>query len=89
MTPEQRIERARLVRMFLDSDEFKAAWEAVEADLVRDFRDASDAGQAVAVHEEMRAMRRLMRRWTGHESDAAMARNEIKERERPKRFGVF
>ena len=47
MTPEQIIERARLVRAFLESDEFKAAWSGAEDDLVSEFRSAQTPEQAV------------------------------------------
>lgn len=82
MTNEQVIERARLVRLFLDSDEFKSAWAAVEDELVRDFRGAGSPEQAIAVYEEMKAMRRLMGRWKSYESNASVARQEIQERTR-------
>jgi len=86
MTPEQTIERARLVRMFLESEEFRAAWESVEAELLREFRDAEQPEQALEVHEQMKAMQRLMARWKRTEADAAMARNEQQEREKPRRW---
>jgi len=86
MTPEQTIERARLVRIFLESEEFRAAWESVEAELLREFRDALEPEQALEIHEQMKAMQRLMARWKRTEADAAMARNEQQEREKPRRW---
>ena len=86
MTPEQTIERARLVRMFLESAEFTEAWGSVEAELLREFRDALEPEQALEIHEQMKAMQRLMSRWKRTEADAAMARNEQQERERPRRW---
>lgn len=88
MTPEQTIERARLVRMFLDSPEFKAAWESVEAELLREFREALEPEQALSVHEQMKAMQRLMQRWRRADADAAVARKEKEDRDRP-RSGFF
>jgi len=88
MTPEEIIEHARLVRVFLESDEFKAAWESVEGALLREFREASEPEQALAVHEQMKAMQRLMFRWNATQSDAAIARKEKEDRDRPRR-GLF
>ena len=89
MTPEQTIERARLVRLFLDSEEFKAAWSAVDDELVREFRDADSPEDAIAVHDEMRAMKRLLQRWNTHLVNAAIAKKEKEERERPRMRGIF
>lgn len=85
MTPEQRIERARLVRMFLDSDEFTQAWGGVEAELLREFRDALEPERALEIHEQMKAMQRLMARWKSAEVDAAIARKERDDRERKRK----
>ena len=84
MTPEEIIEHARLVRVFLESDEFKAAWESVEGALLREFREASEPEQALAVHEQMKAMQRLMFRWRSTQTDAAIARKEREYRDRPR-----
>lgn len=89
MTPEQTIERARLVRMFLESDEFTEAWGSVEAELLREFRDALEPEQALEIHEQMKAMRRLMARWKSAEVDAAVARKEKEDRERPRKRSFF
>lgn len=88
MTPEQTIEHARLVRAFLDSAEFKAAWETVEGDLLREFREALEPAKALEVHEQMKAMQRLMHRWNATQMDAAVARKEKEYRDRPRR-GIF
>ena len=86
MTPEQIIERARLVRVFLESDEFKAAWEGAENELVNEFRNAQTPEQAVRVHEEMRAMSRVMARWRAHLANAAVAQKEREDRDRKRGF---
>lgn len=88
MTPEEVIEHARLVRVFLESDEFKAAWESVEGQLLREFREASQPEQAIAVHEQMKAMQRLMSRWNATQADAVIAKSAKEDRERPRR-GFF
>lgn len=88
MTPEQTIERARLVRMFLESAEFTEAWGGVEAELLREFRDALEPEQALEIHEQMKAMQRLMFRWKSTQTDAAIARKEKEDRDRPRR-GIF
>lgn len=79
MTPEQIIERARLVQIFLESDEFRQAWDEIDADLVREFRGAIDQETALRVHGEMQAMERLMLRWKRRIVDATIARNDKKE----------
>jgi len=88
MTPEEIIEHARLVRMFLESDEFKAAWESVEGQLLREFREASQPEQAIAVHEQMKAMQRLLSRWNATQADAVIAMSAKEDRDRPRR-GLF
>lgn len=88
MTPEEVIEHARLVRVFLESDEFKAAWESVEGELLREFRSASEPEKALEVHEQMKAMQRLMFRWQSTQTNAAIARKEREDRDRPRR-GIF
>ena len=86
MTPEQIIERARLVRVFLESAEFKAAWEGAEDDLVSEFRNAQTPEQAVRVHEELRAMSRVMAKWRSHLANATIAEKEREDRERKRGF---
>lgn len=88
MTPEEIIEHARLVRVFLESDQFKAAWESVEGQLLREFREASQPEQAIAVHEQMKAMQRLMSRWNATQAAAVIAKSTKEDRDRPRR-GLF
>jgi len=85
MTPEQIIERARLVREFLDSEHFKEAWNAADADLVREFKEAGSAEQAMRIYEEMRAMGRLYRLWNTYLADAKIAGKEKEAQEKPTR----
>jgi len=89
MTPEQIIERARLVREFLDSEHFKEAWNAADADLVREFKEAASPEQAMRIYEEMRAMARLYRLWNTYLADAKIASKEKEAQEKPRKRGHF
>lgn len=85
MTPEQTIERARQVRLFLESEHFKEAWGAADADLVREFKEAVSSEQAMRIYEEMRAMARLYRLWNTYLADAKIASKEKEAQEKPTR----
>jgi len=89
MTPEQTIERARQVRLFLESEHFKEAWGAADADLVREFKEAANAEQAMRIYEEMRAMGRLYRLWNTYLADAKIAGKEKEAQEKPRKRGYF
>lgn len=83
MTPEQRRERGDKARQLLGSDAFRAAAEAVSADLKdRIFRtEAEDVQRREVLHAEYRGFTALMKRLKGWADDGLMAEAEI-ERQR-------
>lgn len=80
MNNEQRVERARQVRLWLESDEWRVAWESYREVLIETIESAADDEQALEARRMLRAAKTARNHLEQLILDGALAAADIAAR---------